>query len=158
MRIGRILMSRGVKPRRDLVNSNLKIKSEWFFEYEDGRIEGPFINSFPPVGLSKIAEGVRRFSSPYLVVGDDVAPDFAITEAFRKPVSIVTQDDNVVRFRTQLLTIEGNGDHQKTCIYVEAADSAGTGTMLNMLRQPWSKTTQMVLTVECRITVAEGVS
>ena len=135
----------------------LSIKSEWFFEYEDGRIEGPFINSFPPEGLAEIAEGIKTFSSPYLVVGDDTAEGYALTEAFRKPVSVVTRDANVVRFRTQLLTSEGNGDHQKTCIFVKATDSPGTGIMLNMLKQLWSKTAQMILAVECRITAQEVV-
>ena len=139
------------------MDSKLKIKSEWFFEHEDGSREGPFLNSFPPEGLARIAEGIKSFSSPYLVIGDDTDPGFVITEVFRKPVSVVTRDDNVVRFRTQLLTSEGNGDHQKTCIYVEASDTPGTGVMLNMLRQLWSKTNLMILAVECRITV-EGVS
>lgn len=138
------------------MDSKLKIKSEWYFEHQDGSIEGPFLNSFPPGGLAKIAEGIKIFSSPYLVVGDDTEEGYAITEAFRKPVSVVTRDANVVRFRTQLLTSEGNGDHQKTCIYVEAADSPGTGVMLNMLKQLWSKTSQMILAVECRITIMDG--
>lgn len=139
------------------MDSKLQLKSEWFFEYEDGSVKGPFLNSFPPGGLARIAEGIKTFSSPYLVVGDDTAPGYAITEAYRKPVSVVTRDANVVRFRTQLLTSEGNGDHQKTCIFVEAADSPGTGVMLNMLRQLWSKANLMILAVECRITV-QGVS
>ena len=139
------------------MDSKLKIKSEWYFEHEDGTIKGPFFNSFPPAGLAKIAEGIKTFSSPYLVIGDDAEDGYAITEVFRKPVSVVTRDANVVRFRTQLLTGEGNGDHQKTCIYVEASDTPGTGVMLNMLRQLWSKTNLMILAVECRITV-QGVS
>lgn len=139
------------------MDSKIELKSEWFFEYDNGLVLGPFLNSFPLEGLAKIAEGIKSFSSPYLVVGDDNDVGFVITEVFRKPVSVVTRDDNVVRFRTQLLSTEANGDHQKTCIFVEAADSPGTGVMLNMLRQLWSKTSQMILAVECRITV-EGVS
>jgi len=135
------------------MDGKLKIKSEWFFEHEDGRVEGPFFNDFSPAGLAKVAELIRGASSPYLVIGDDTAPGFTITEVFRKPVSVVTRDDNVVRFRTQLLSTEANGDHQKTCIFVEASDTPGTGVMLNMLRQLWSKTNLMILTVECRITV-----
>lgn len=139
------------------MDSKLKLKSEWYFEYDDGRVEGPFFNDFTPEGLAKIAELLQVASSPYLVIGDDTVEGYAITEVFRKPVSVVTRDDNVVRFRTQLLSTEANGDHQKTCIYVEAADSPGTGVMLNMLRQLWSKTNLMILAVECRITV-QGVS
>lgn len=133
----------------------LNFRAEWYFEYGNGDVRGPFYNSFSPAGLAKIAEGIQNFSSPYLVIGDDTAPGYVITEVFRKPVSVVTRDDNVVRFRTQLLSTEGNGDHQKTCIYVEASDTPGTGVMLNMLRQLWSKTNLMILTVECRITVQE---
>lgn len=139
------------------MDDKLKIKSEWYFEYEDGSIKGPFFNSFSPEGLAKIAEQIQFFSSPYLVVGDDTTEGYKITEVFRKPVSIVTRDGNVVRFRTQLLTSEGNGDHNKTCIFIEAANSPGTGVMLNLLNQLWSKTNHMILTVECRITV-QGVS
>ena len=139
------------------MDDNLKVISEWYFEYEDGTVLGPFFNSFPPEGLAKIADGIKSFSSPYLVLGDDTAEGYAITEVFRKPVSVITRDDNVVRFRTQLLTAEGNGDHEKTCIYIEGTDVPGTGTMLNMLRELWSKTNKMILAVECRITV-QGVS
>jgi hypothetical protein len=131
----------------------LNLKAEWYFEYGNGDVRGPFYNSFSPAGLAKVAEGIQNFSSPYLVIGDDTAPGYVITEVFRKPVSVVTRDNNLVRFRTQLLSTEGNGDHQKTCIYVEASDTPGTGVMLNMLRQLWSKTSLNILAVECRITV-----
>ena len=141
----------------------LKLISEWYFEYEamNGKIRktlGPYYNDFSPVGLAWVANRLEIASSPYLVVGDDDAAGWDIAEEFRKPVSVVTRDDNVVRFRTQLLTGEGNGDHQKTCIFVEAADSPGTGIMLNMLRELWSKTDRMILAVECRITVAQEVA
>lgn len=135
----------------------LQIKSEWYFESEDGTIQGPFVNAFSPAGLAKVAEYIHGAPSPYLVLGDDTEEGFVIAEAYRKPVSLVTRDDNIIRFRTQLLTNEGNGDHQKTCIYLEAADSPGTGVMLNMLRQLWSKTNQMILAVECRITTQGGI-
>ena len=134
----------------------IKVVSEWFFEYEDGSIQGPFLNSFTSAGLAKIAERIQGLSSPYLVIGDDTAPGFVITEVFRKPVSMITRDENMVRFRTQLLTQEGNGDHQKTCIFFEASDVPGTGTMLNMLRQLWSKTEAMILAIECRILIQDN--
>jgi hypothetical protein len=139
------------------MQDKLRFRSEWYFEYEDGTVEGPFFHDFPPEGLAKVAELISGVSSPYLVVGDDTVAGFVITEAFRKPVSVVTRDGSMVRFRTQLLASEGNGDHQKTCIFVEAADNPGTGTMLNMLRHLWTKTGLMILAVECRITVTEKV-
>jgi hypothetical protein len=131
----------------------MRFKSEWYFEYDDGRVLGPFFNSFPPEGLAEVASALQNFSSPYLVIGDDTAPGYAITEVFRKPVSVVTRDGNVVRFRTQLLSTEGNGDHQKTCVFIKASSTPGTGVMLNMLKQLWSKTDLNILAVECRITV-----
>lgn len=141
-----------------LFKEEIGVKAEWIFEYEDGRIEGPFSNSFPADGLTMVAELLSGASSPYLVVGDDIAEGYAITEAYRKPVSVVTQSGAVVRFRTQLLQSECNGDHQKACIYLYAADSSGTGRMLNMLRRAWSKADSILLTVECRITVQEVTS
>lgn len=137
------------------MDNKLKIKSEWYFEYSSGLTLGPFFNDFSPEGLAWAAGCLETASSPYLVIGDDADAGFAIAEEFRKPVSVVTRDSNVVRFRTQLLTSEGNGNHQKTCIFIEAADIPGTGIMLNMLRELWSKTNKMILAVECRITVQE---
>mgnify|MGYP000914525166 FL=1 len=134
------------------MDDSLKLKAEWYFEH-DGLREGPFFNSFSPDGLAAMAGRIQGLPSPYLVVGDDTAEGYVITEVFRKPVSLVTWDANIVRFRTQLLTREGNGNHQKTCIFIGASNTPGTGTMLNMLRQLWTKTDRMILTVECRITV-----
>ena len=74
----------------------IKVVSEWVFEYEDGSIQGPFLNSFTSAGLAKIAERIQGLSSPYLVIGDDTAPGFVITEVFRKPVSMITRDENMV--------------------------------------------------------------
>ncbi len=132
------------------------VKGEWYFEYPDGTVKGPFLNSFTTTGLAKIAEQIRGFSSPYLVVGDDSEAGYMITEIFRKPVSAITRDGALVRFRTQLLPGECNGDHKKISIYVEGTDIAGTGTMLNLLCQPWSKAANTTLTAECRI-IVQGV-
>ncbi|MFZ5645820.1 MAG: hypothetical protein ACOY46_19865 [Bacillota bacterium] len=131
----------------------IKVKGEWFFEYEGGRREGPFSNFITAAGLAKIAEGIENYSAPYLVIGDDTASGETIVETFRKAVSAVTRSGNVIRFRTQLLPGEANGNHQKVAIYTGAADTPGTGTMFNLLKQPWSKAANTVLTVEARITV-----
>jgi len=139
------------------MDDRFKVEAEWYFEHENGPTLGPFFNSFPAAGLAKLAECIENFSSPYLVIGDDAAAGYIITEVFRKPVSAITRTGNLVRFRTQLLTTEANGDHQKVCIYVEGTDVEGTGTMLNLLKQPWSKADNTVLTVECKITVQQGV-
>ena len=136
---------------------SFRVKGEWHFEYEDGTREGPFFNSFPPEGLGWVGERMQSGASPYLVVGDDAVDGYEISEAFRKPVSTIIRSGAQVRFRTQLLPSECNGDHTKACIYVEGADSPGTGIMLNMLARPWSKAINTTLTVECRVTV-QGVS
>ena len=132
---------------------NIEVKGEWFFEYEDGSVEGPFSNFITTIGLTKIAEGIEKMSSPFIVVGDDAAAGEAITEVFRKPVSTINRTGNLVRFRTQPLPAECNGNHSKVSIFVEASDAQGTGKMLNLLIQPWSKADNTALTVETRITV-----
>ncbi len=136
------------------MDEKFSVKGEWYFEH-NGLIEGPFFNGFPPAGLAKIAEKIQGFSAPYLVIGDDTASGYTITEAFRKAVSAITRSGNIIRFRTQLLPTEANGNHQKVSLYIEGTGVAGTGTMLNLLKQPWSKAGNTTLTVECRITVQE---
>jgi len=141
-----------------VMDDKFKVKAEWYFEYENDPILGPFFNSFSPDGLAWIGDKIQGGPAPYLVIGDDTATGYTITEVFRKPVSAVTKTGNLVRYRTQLLPGEANGDHKKTSIFVEGTDVEGTGVMLNLLRQPWSKASNTVLTVECRITVQQGVS
>ena len=133
---------------------SVRIKGEWFFEYGDGRVAGPLENFMTSAGLATVAQWLEEASGAYLAVGDDTAPGETITEVFRKAVSAVTRNASLVRFRTQLLAGECNGDHKKACIYLGGSATPGTGTMLNLLAQPWSKTANNALTVECRITVA----
>jgi hypothetical protein len=53
-----------------------------------------------------------------------------------------------------LLAGEGNGQHQKTCLSSRMqADAPGSGMMFNLLKVPWGKENQMILTVECRLTL-----
>ena len=134
---------------------SIGIKGEWFFEYGDGTAIGPLDNFMTGAGLAKVAQWIEEAAGAYLVVGDDTAPGETITEVFRKAVSSVTRTAALVRFRTQLLAGECNGDHEKVCIYIGGSATPGTGTMLNLLKQPWSKAGNTALTVECRITVAE---
>lgn len=131
----------------------LKVKGEWFLEYEDGTVVGPIGNFITTAGKAAIAGLIAAINSPYLVVGDDVAAGDTITEVFRKEVSAVTQDGAMVRFRTVLLASECNGNHQKAAIFYGAGAGAGTGTMLNLLVSPWSKASNTQLTLESRITV-----
>lgn len=141
----------------DKIMDKFTIKGEWFFEYSDGSIEGPFSNFITTAGLGQTAEILKGLASPFLVIGDDTAPGETITELFRKAVSVVTCDGPMVRFRTQLLASECNGDHQKAAIYYGASSSPGTGTMYNLLVKPWSKASNTTLTIESRITIGRVV-
>lgn len=137
--------------------NNLNVKCEWFIYDESGRLlRGPLINFVTAAGLAAIAGAIETLTTPYLVIGDDTAAGETITETYRKAVSSVTRDGPIVRFRTQLLSGEGNGDHEKASIFINATGTAGTGTMLNLLVQPWSKTSAQILTVEAKFTVANG--
>ncbi len=131
----------------------ISLKSEWYLEYENGVTIGPLKNYVTSAGLNIAAQKLAGFSSPYLVIGNDTAAGDSITEVFRKAVSVVTQSGNNIRLRTVLLAGEGNGQHQKTCIFISATDAPGSGTMFNLLKVPWGKENQMILTVECRLTL-----
>lgn len=135
----------------------IKVTGEWYFQYDDGPVQGPFFNGFPAAGLAKIAECIEDFSAPYLVIGDDTDAGYVITEVFRKAVSLVSRDGAVVRYRTQLLSAEANGNHEKVSLFVEGTATAASGTMLNLLRQSWNKAAGSVVTVEVKITV-QGVA
>lgn len=135
----------------------IKVTGEWYFQYDDGPVLGPFFNGFPAAGLAKIAECIEGFSAPFLVIGDDADAGYVITEVFRKAVSLVSRDGAVVRYRTQLLSAEAIGNHEKVSLFVEGTATAGTGTMLNLLTQSWSKASGSVVTVEVKITV-QGVA
>ena len=135
------------------MKETISLKSEWYLEYEDGTVVGPLHNYVTSAGLGIAAHKVASLSSPYLVIGDDLAEGDTIAEVFRKSVSVVTQLGNAIRLRTVLLAGEGNGQHQKTCIFTDATDAPGSGTMFNLLKVPWGKENQMILTVECRLTL-----
>jgi len=137
--------------------NKVKVKCDWYFYDQDGRLlRGPLSNWVTAAGLTTIAAVLEAVASPYLVIGDDTAAGETITETYRQAVSSVTRDGPIVRFRTQLLAADGNGNHNKACIYTGASATPGSGTMLNLLVAPWTKTSSMVLTVEARFTMANG--
>lgn len=109
------------------------------------------------IGLEKVIEQIENISSPYLVLGDDTEPSEVINEVFRKPVSTIIRDGKTIRFRTQLLPNEANGDFQKAALFVEATSISNSGTMFNLIQKPFSKGgNNTMLTIETRITVKEG--
>ena len=135
------------------MKDTISLKSEWYLEYGDGKVAGPLKNHVTSAGLGIAAQKLAELNSLYLVIGDDTAEGDTIAEVFRKAVSVVTQSGNTLRYRTVLLAGEGNGQHQKTCLFTDATDAPGSGIMFNLLKVPWGKENQMILTVECRLTL-----
>lgn len=134
--------------------SEIKITGEWIFEI-NGKKSKPIKNNITQKGYQAIADMIGELPSPYLVVGDDNIPSESINEVFRKAVSAVVTEGKMVRFRTQLLPNECNGDFGKVAIFYGASDSPGSGVMLNYLAHSWSKSSNQVMTIEARITVGE---
>ena len=136
----------------------MQIRSEWFFEWGGGVTEGPFFNAITPAGYSLVAELISHEPAPWLALGQDTSDTFDLGETFRKPVSLVSQDWTVVRFRTQLVPTDANGTHQKLSILLRASETpGGTELMFNQLKQPFTKASNQLLTVECRIYIIPGV-
>jgi len=133
----------------------VKFKADWILIYPDV-ILGPFENAITPEGFGLVASQIAAAPAPWLALGSDMTTSFVLGETFRVPVSIVTQDGNVVRFRTQLTPAQANGDHQKLSIFLGGTATPGSGIMLNQLRQPFSKASNQILTVECRIYIVSG--
>lgn len=139
------------------VSEQFNITCDWTFtDLVTGQKYGPFSNAVAPTGAEDVAALLALISSPYLVIGDDTAAGWTMTEVFRKAVSSVVVSGNVVTFTTQLLGTEGNGtvNHEKWSIYTGATAVAGTGRMLNLLRQSFMKTSSMILSVEAEFTVS----
>lgn len=139
----------------------LSLSGEWQLTAHD--LDGNLLwqtdwleNHITAAGLGKIAAAIAAFSSPYLVLGTDTTAGDTITEGYRKPVSAITRDGALVRFRTQLLSGEANATWQKAAIFIEGSGVSGTGTMLNVLTSPISKSSNILLTVEAKITAQNG--
>lgn len=143
------------------ISEALKITGEWQLTAHslDGKLlwQSEWLtNHITAVGLTEIAKAIAAFSSPYLVLGTDTTAGDTITEGYRKAVSAVTQDGALTRFRTQLISGEANATWQKAAIFIEASSVAGTGKMLNVLTNPITKTSNIILTVESKITAQNG--
>ena len=140
------------------MHDKLNIKGEWFLEWRniDGILLGSqMLNNFiTTAGKNLIAQEIENLSSPYLVLGTDTTAGEVITEGFRKAVSIITRTSNLVRFRTQMLASEANGNWEKASLFYGASSTVGTGTMFNLLVSPFSKTSNQILTIEIKITVS----
>lgn len=131
---------------------NLCVKAEWYFQYDDGPIQGPFSNTMTPEGLEKFATLIHAMPSPYIAMGDSGG------EVFRKRVGAIVQSGAVLRFRTTLSLTEGNGTHTWIGVFSDATEEAGSGIQINELTQTFNKTQTQVLNIECRFTLQQGVA
>ncbi len=126
------------------------VKGEWYFQYDDGPVLGPFFNTMTSAGLEMFATLIKNISSPYIAMGS------GSTEAFRKAVGAIIQSGATLRLRTSLSLSEGNGTHSWIAVFAEATAGAGTGIKINQLNQAFNKTQTQVLNIECRF-VLQGV-
>ncbi|BCJ86445.1 hypothetical protein [Effusibacillus dendaii] len=146
------------------VPESIAIRGDWLFTYEDGMvIEAK--NLITQAGLNLLASlliNEQSNSLPFhlaMGIGTTAAAagDTKLqTETFRKIVSAKSRQANMARIRTFLLSGEANGNFNEFGIFVAGTDAKDSGTLLNRLVTPISKTAQTVLTVECRLTFTAG--
>jgi hypothetical protein len=151
-----------------VLNEIVGIYIDWLLHYEDivtGRkwTLGPFRNKVVQGGLENMAalligEHPSETAAMHVVIGsnataaqqnDDLTD---MTEVARKALSSKTRSGAMARLRAFFTSTEANGDHQCLGIVARSTDVAGTGTLLNRLVQPFSKTAGTVLTIEVRWT------
>jgi hypothetical protein len=130
---------------------SLKIKGEWFFQFNVGPVLGPFSKAMTTNGLERFAAKVAGLDSPFIAMGNSGG------EAFRKRVGAVIQTGTVLRFRISLSLSEGNGNHAWIGVFSDATEEIGSGVQINELTQNFSKNNNQVLNVECRFTFQQGV-
>jgi len=128
----------------------MRIKGEWFLQYDEGKWIGPLLNTMDALGLARLAQHFETLPACYIAVG-------AATEVYRKAVGSVIRSDNLIRFRTVFSPVEGNGSHTWLELFSDATEASGSGTRINHLDQIFSKALGQVLNIECRLTFQQGV-
>lgn len=147
--------------------------AEWLLRYEDVATGqkwtmGPYKNKVVQGGLDNqaallIGEVSSITAVTHCVIGssavaaalDDDISDMG--EVARKAITSKIRSGAMARLRTFLSTSEGNGNHQCVGLVARGTDTVGSGTLLNRLVQPFSKTSSTNLTIEIRWT-NQGVS
>lgn len=144
----------------------MPMSAEWLFHYRDVNTgqewtEGPFINKITQGGFNNqaalfIGEVPSNTAAMHLVIGDNAVAallddDIAdMGEVTRKAIASKTRTGSLVRLRAFFLATEANGDHECIGIVARSTDVAGSGELLNRLVQPFSKSSNTVLTVEVK--------
>lgn len=104
-----------------------------------------------------IGEHPSDTSAMHIVIGSNAtqAQDndtiTSMGEVLRKAIVSKSSTGGVARLRIFLQNTEGNGDHKCLGVVARSTDVAGTGDLLNRLVQPFSKASNQVMTIECRI-------
>lgn len=104
-----------------------------------------------------IGEYPSETGSMHIVIGSNAIPaqdNDTITsmgEVLRKPIVSKSRTGSTARLRAFLLNTEGNGDHKCLGVVARSTDVAGTGELINRLAQQFSKASNQVLTIECKI-------
>lgn len=146
----------------------LEIHGEWIFYFSDGRVIRRS-NLIVNTGLALIAALIMGEESnvdmpAHLAMGTGTTPAAAAdtkleAEGFRKPVSAITRQGNLIRYRAFFLSNEANEHWKEFGIFLKGTDVPNSGVLLNRVVAPISKTVQQALTIEVRIYIkAKGAS
>jgi hypothetical protein len=143
-----------------LIEQGLKVEGYWKFIYEDGRVI-EHKNQIVQSGLDLLAAffiGEEQNQVPfYLAMGTSTNPvslsDTKLAnESFRKIITSETRSGSTVRLRFFLQSTEANGNWNEFGVFVKGTELKDSGVLFNRLVKPISKASNMVLTVEVRIT------
>lgn len=149
-----------------LANKTVKVTGEWLF-FLNNKLVRQEKNLLVQCGLNFLAKLLIREDDQtndipfHLALGTGTTAAAAgntklEVEKLRKVVSAKTRQVNLVRLRTYFLASEANQDWQEFGIFLAGTDEKDTGTLLNRLVSPVSKTSQQALTIEVRITFEAG--
>lgn len=107
------------------------------------------------LGNAEAGYGKITYCATGTGVGSPVASDVAMfTELFRKAISVVTLNSNVVTFTTYFATSESNGTLKEVGLFGDGATAvAGSGTMYAHTNITRTKTSSDTLTIEWSLTV-----
>ncbi|MEW5952627.1 MAG: hypothetical protein AB1815_02555 [Bacillota bacterium] len=152
----------------DITRETATIVGEWLF-YLDDQLVKRERNLIVQAGLIflttiVIRDGGQTNDIPfYCALGSGTTAPMANdvkleNETFRKFLSAKTRQANLARLRTFFLASEANSTHTEFGIFLAGTSAKDSGTLLNriVLTGGVIKTSQQVLTVECRLIFAAG--
>lgn len=135
------------------------IVGHWTFTYDDGTviedknlITGSGLNWFASLFIAETTNDVPFYIALGTGTAAAVSTDTKLgAEGFRKLIASKSRQNNMVRLRMFLLQSEANGDWTEAAVFAGGTSNADSGTMINRLVSPVSKSFSTLLTVECKI-------